>query len=384
LKYTGKLVTIFIPSFGDGGAEHMLINLSRGFAQKGLKVDFLIGTTKGPYISNLPSSVRVLELGNTNPDGIVGALVCYLKENRPEVLLCTKRGDREALLARDLAGVSTRIALRTGTTVTQRDKSKSFFKKWQTRRKMREAYSKADIVVAVSNGVAEDLTFITRLPPDKISVIPNPVVTPELVDLSRAPLDHPWFRQDSPPVILGAGGLRRAKDFPTLIEAFAKVRRHRPSRLMILGEGRQRDRLEKLAEKLGVREDFMLPGFVENPYAFMARAGLFVLSSLWEGSPNVLTEALAVGTPVVSTDCRSGPKEILQNGRFGPLVPVGKVDAMAKAMLETLRNPLDSRTLRSATSAYTLEKSAEQYISILGLREDTDNTDDNANETLSD
>jgi glycosyltransferase involved in cell wall biosynthesis len=349
-----------------------------------LKVDFLIGTTKGPYISNLPSSVRVLELGNTNPDGIVGALVCYLKENRPEVLLCTKRGDREALLARDLAGVSTRIALRTGTTVTQRDKSKSFFKKWQTRRKMREAYSKADIVVAVSNGVAEDLTFITRLPPDKISVIPNPVVTPELVDLSRAPLDHPWFRQDSPPVILGAGGLRRAKDFPTLIEAFAKVRRHRPSRLMILGEGRQRDRLEKLAEKLGVREDFMLPGFVENPYAFMARAGLFVLSSLWEGSPNVLTEALAVGTPVVSTDCRSGPKEILQNGRFGPLVPVGKVDAMAKAMLETLRNPLDSRTLRSATSAYTLEKSAEQYISILGLREDTDNTDDNANETLSD
>ncbi len=359
----------------------MLINLSRGFVLKGLKVDFLIGAAKGPYISTLPSSVRIVELSGTGSDRIVGAVVNYLKENRPDVLLCTKRGDREALLAREMAGVQTRIALRTGTTVTQRDRAKNVFKKWRTRRKMRKTYSQADIVVAVSHGVAKDLALITRLPPGKISVIPNPVVTPELMDLSKAPLDHPWFHQGSPPVILGAGGLRRAKDFPTLLKAFARMRRDQPSRLMILGEGRQRRRLERLAEKLRVKEDFMLPGFVENPYAYMARAGLFVLSSLWEGSPNVLTEALAVGTPVVSTDCESGPSEILQNGRFGPLVPVGQVDAMAHAMLETIRNPLDGRILRSATRAYSLEKSVEKYISVLGLGEVTDKTNGNANGT---
>lgn len=234
-------MAIFIPSFGDGGAERMLVNLSRGFVLKGFSVDFLISTARGPYISTLPSSIRIVELGSTRPAGIVGAVVNYLRENRPDMLLCTKRGDHQAMLSKEMAGTRTRIALRTGTTVKKRDRTKSVFKKWQTRRKMRKAYSKVDIVVAVSKGVVGDLAFIMRLPTDRISIIPNPVVTSELMEFSSAPLEHPWFHEGGSPIILGEGGLCRAKDFPTLIEAFAKVQQDHPFGLMILGEGRQRD-----------------------------------------------------------------------------------------------------------------------------------------------
>jgi glycosyltransferase involved in cell wall biosynthesis len=138
---------------------------------------------------------------------------------------------------------------------------------------------------------------------------------------------------------------------------------------MILGKGRGRGRLEALAEKLGIKEDLHLPGFVSNPYAYMAQSDVFVLSSLWEGSPNVLTEALAVGIPVVSTDCESGPRELLQDGRYGPLVPVGDAEALATAILKTLAKPLDSTVLQSAVEPYTIEASTNRYLDALGLKD---------------
>lgn len=342
----------------------MFVNLARGFVDFGQKVDFVMSEAKGPFISWLPAQVRVVELGTSHFLKILPGLVRYLRQERPAILLSGKRCDREAVRGRKLAGVPTRVILRVGTTVSQRAPTRTFLTAWKSYRAMRTLYPQADALIAVSKGVAEDVASITRIPLGTIHVLPNPVVTPELAALAQSPIDHPWLVTKGPPVILGVGGLRRQKDFPTLIRAFALVRETRPVRLVILGKGRKTPAFERLAEKLGVRQDVSFPGFVDNPYAYMARAGLLVLSSAWEGSPNVLVEALAVGTPVVSTDCRSGPRDILQDGRYGPLVPVGDAGAMAEAILQTLDNPLPKHTLRVAATPYAVHASTRRYLEV--------------------
>jgi glycosyltransferase involved in cell wall biosynthesis len=232
---------------------------------------------------------------------------------------------------------------------------------------MRTLFPQADGLIAVSRGVAADVSMIAGISGERIRVIPNPVVAPELPTLAGSAVAHPWFMTPGPPIILAAGAFRRSKDFPILIRAFARVRARRDLRLVILGKGRQKRKVEKLAEALGVREDLSLPGFVVNPYAYMAKASLLVLSSAWEGSPNVLVEALAVGTPVVATDCRSGPREILQDGRYGPLVPVGDVEALAAAMAATLDAPLPAEKLRVAAEPYRLHMSCRRYLEAFGM-----------------
>ena len=193
---------------------------------------------------------------------------------------------------------------------------------------MKLFYPPVERVVRVE-GVLADTARLTGLPHEAAAGDPQPVVTPRLGELAA----QRWSTRGLPttpvPLVLGARRLTEQKDFPTLVRAFAKLRRERPARLVILGEGRHRARLEALAAELGVAADVALPGFTPNPYAWMARADLFVLSSAWEGSPNVLTEALALGTPSVATDCPSGPREVLDGGRYGPLVPVGDAERWA-------------------------------------------------------
>jgi len=170
--------------------------------------------------------------------------------------------------------------------------------------------------------------------------------------------------------VLGVGELCERKDFATLIEAFSRLRQTVPSRLIILGEGRKRKELESLVERLNLQEAVDFPGFHANPYAFMSRASLFVLSSRCEGAPVVLMEALACGVPVVSTDCPSGPGEILQRGRLGPLVPVGNVSELADAMHGTLREPPAAELLRGGAEPYRVSRSADHYLHALGWTDD--------------
>lgn len=345
----------------------MLVNLCRGLVDLGQNVDFLVSTAGGPYLSLLPPQVRLVELKTWHHWRIPVCLARYLRQERPAVLLSAMRSEVEALRGRKLAAVPTRVFVRIETTLSQRDSQRNLFRRWRSRWRVRRLYPQADGLVAVSKGVAQDLAGVTSVALEKIHVVPNPVVTPELPDLAASPVDHPWFSTQEPPVILGAGGMRRSKDFPTLVRAFARLRQRRAVRLVILGEGRQKRRLEALAVRLGVVRDVAFPGFVTNPYAYMARAGLFVLSSAWEGSPNVLVEALAVGTPVVSTDCRSGPREILQDSRYGPLVPVGDVASMVEAMATTLDTPLPAEILKKAATPYTVQLSAQKYLQVLGV-----------------
>ena len=361
-----RKIAIFVSFSGSGGVERMVVNLSEGLVDRGFLVDLVLVKALSSHLDALSSKVNVVKLGSSHTMGSLPALVRYLRRQRPAALLAAKdRANQVAILARRLAGVETRIVVRMGTTASSALEGKSLFKHWLWYIPMRLLYPLADEIVAVSNGVATDLAKITGLPPMRIRVIANPVITQRLGMLAKEPLAHPWFIESKKPVILGAGRLTRQKDFPTLIKAFALMRTSYPCRLIILGGGKDRGVLEALATRLGVGDDFHMPGFVNNPYAFMSRASLFVLSSAWEGSPNVLTEALALGVPVVATDCPSGPGEILGGGLYGRLVPVGNEHALADAMLSTLVNPPDKTSLMNVVREYSVETSTRRYLETL-------------------
>ncbi len=359
-------IAIFVSFSGTGGVERMVVNLAKGLGGLGASIDMIPVRTESVHLEELPPSVRIIKFGSSHTLGCLPALIRYLRSEQPDALLAAKdRANTTAVLARRLAGTPTRLVLRMGTTVSAAMAGTHPLKKRVWYLRMRMLYPSADTVIAVSRGVAKDLERNAGLSPALLRVIPNPVITPKLLSMSEEPLDHPWFREDAVPVLLAVGRLTRQKDFPTLLRAFALVRKNRPCRIIILGEGRDRAALESLAKQLGIQDDLAMPGFMENPYAYMSKAALFVLSSRWEGSPNVLTEALALGIPVVSTDCPSGPEEILDHGRFGPLVPMGNPAALANAILTTLDAPLEKSLLKSAVRAYTVEESSKKYLKVL-------------------
>ncbi|HEX5512962.1 MAG TPA: glycosyltransferase, partial [Gammaproteobacteria bacterium] len=340
-----------------------------GLAAHGVKVDFLVQTRSGPFLDRLPESVRVVELGR-EPEQILQALAHFLQQERPAWLISAKlKDDQLAATARRLAKASTRLIFRVGNPLAHRLRSKSRnpLHRWLMARRLRRLYAQADAYIAVSQGIADDLTQDLRVPAEKIWVLPNPTVTSELFEAAQRHPGHPWLAVGQPPVILAVGGLRQQKDFPTLVRAFARLRRDRECRLIILGDGRQGTSLLKLAARLGVAEDVDLPGWVENPFAYMARAAVFVLSSRWEGICNVLIEAAALGTPVVATDCISGPREILQGGRFGRLTPVGDARAMAAAIEAVLADPPAAEHTRQAALPFHAQNSLRAYLDALDL-----------------
>ncbi len=357
-------ICFFLPSLYGGGAERVMVNLASGFANQDIKVDLVLAKAEGPYILQVPANVRVIDLKASRVFASLPGLVCYLRQERPNALLSAlDHANVIALLAKKLARVPTQMIVSvhsnpskvTANAQSLRDKLMPYW--------TRLFYPQADAVVAVSNGVAKDLIRVTGLPKEKIKVIYNSVITPKLFEKANEHLNHPWFVQNEPPVILSAGRLTIAKDFPTLIRAFALVRKQYPARLMILGEGEERPKLEELIRKLGIQKDVSLPGFVENPYKYMKRAAVFALSSQWEGLPTVLIEALAVGIPVISTDCESGPREILENGRFGKLVTVGDEKGLAKALISSLKEP--DWPPCEAWHSFSLESTLKEYMEIL-------------------
>ncbi len=364
-------IAVFVSFSGTGGVERMIVNLIRGFLELGQNVDLVMVRDESPHLLRLPSEVNLVRLGTEHTFMAMTALARYLRERRPAALLAAKdRAGRTAVLARRLARTDTRIVLRLGTNLSTAMADRSAFARWLRYRPIRSLYPQVDSIIAVSQGVAADTAAIARMPPEQIQVIRNPVITPELPEHAAQHCGHPWFQTGQPPVIVGAGRFQRQKDFPTLIRAFARLRAQRPCRLVILGDGGGLAKLEALIAELELAEDVDLPGFQPNPYPFLARADLFVLSSAWEGSPNVLTEAMALGTPVVSTDCPSGPRELLDGGRYGPLVAVGDAAALAGAMSETMDRHLSAEALKSAVVAYNQQESARKYLDALGVRID--------------
>jgi glycosyltransferase involved in cell wall biosynthesis len=373
LKRNKPKITLFMANLGGGGAERVMVNLAQGLVDLGYPVDFVLASATGPYVPLLPRKVRVIDLHKKRVLTSLPALVGYLRREKPAAIIS---GLDHANLIALWAGHPLRVLARSKTQVmvTVNIDYGAF---WQGKPPLKDRiildlvrrfYPWADVIVAASTGAAESMTRVGGVKKTRIQTIYNPVVTPELFAKVAAPLEHDWFGQNQPPVILGVGRLLPVKDFPTLIRAFARLREERSIRLMILGEGEERATLEALIAELRLQDDVLLPGFVDNPYAVMARAGVFALSSRSEALPTVLIEAMACGCPVVSTDCPSGPAEILQNGKYGALVPVGDDAALAAALRNALDSAPDKTQLQARVDDFSLEKITHAYLAALGLQ----------------
>lgn len=363
---TGRLA-LFLPDLRGGGAERVMLEVANAIASRGVAVDLLLVKAAGPYLRTLSPAVQVVDFGKARTTAAFIPLLRYLRRVRPAALLSTlDHVNVVALLARRLAGGPTRVVIREANMLSPvRAEAKSLRGRGMFAL-MHALYAGADAIITPSRGLAEDLRKNVRLPTSKVRIIYNPAVTPRLFELARTPLEHPWFVPGAPPVVVAAGRLIALKDFPTLLRAFAEVVRVRPARLLILGEGEERPKLEALARELDLGDRAALPGFVDNPFAFMARADAFVLSSRTEGLPNVLIQALALGTPVISTDCPSGPAEILAGGKYGTLVPVGDAPAMSEAILRALTAPPEPAD-PSRLEQFEVETVTEQYLQALGM-----------------
>ena len=385
-------------TLGGGGVERCLVTLAGCFAERGHRVDLVLTRPEGTLRSAVPSNVRIVPLpalprvvgrwlaARAQPSALgvlarpvllplrpspmlkhLHGLVGYLKREKPDALLgamSINYANLAAIWARRLSGVSTRVVL-TQPTILSRYAQERMWRKRHLPDLARHYFGDADERIAVSQDVASDLAQVTGLASSQIQVIPNPVVTAEIRAKAKAEPDHSFFSPGSPPVVLAAGRLHPEKDFATLLRAVAKVRENRPVRLIVLGEGAERDRLEALAQTLGLDGDLSMPGFEANPFAYMRQAAVFVSTSVSEGFGNAIVEALACGCPVVSTRCPGGPSEILDGGRYGRLVEVGDVGALAAAIEETLENPPSRDGLRERGLLFSAERSADRYLEVL-------------------
>jgi glycosyltransferase involved in cell wall biosynthesis len=353
---------------GPGGISHVMRNLMHAMVDEGVSVDLLLDDPRIPEVSRLSGKIRVVPLLGSNPLLKMPSLIRYFKTQSPAVMLCNREpANRAAILARPFGCESTRIVVRVGMTLSMALGRRGPVKRWLRKSAIVACYRRADAIIANSDGVARDISAVTGIPLASIHVIHNPTVCREMFFEAQEPLNHPWFEPGNPPIVLGVGRLARQKDFPTLLKAFAQLRSKRSCRLILLGEGKEREHLVSLAGDLGIRQDVELAGHVSNPFPFMKQAALFVLSSAWEGSPNALIQAMALGVPVVATDCWSGPRDILKDGRFGPLVPVGDADALAEAMARTFNHPLPGQTLRNAVELYRADRCVKDYLRVMGL-----------------
>jgi glycosyltransferase involved in cell wall biosynthesis len=365
-------VAVSLPTLAAGGAETVMLRIAGGIAARAIATDLVLARAEGQLRDRVPAGVRAIDLGARRPlvIGKTIGLARYLARVRPGVLVSALDVVNAAAVARALSRAPTRLILSIHTNLTEQFADKPDLGIARVRRTLvRALYDRADAIVAVSQGVADDAARIAGLDPQRVTVIPNPIVTPELALRAQEPVSHRFF-DDSTPVVLGVGRLVRQKDFATLLRAFHAVRKRHDARLVILGpadprESRTAADLRALASELGVDDDVDFPGWVPNPAAYMARADVLALSSIYEGFGNVIAEALAVGTPVVATDCPSGPAEILDHGRYGRLVPVGDHEALGAAILGTLAARREPAALRARAARYRTEQIVDEYLAVL-------------------
>ncbi|EAZ92278.1 glycosyltransferase [Crocosphaera chwakensis] len=362
-------VSIYLPQFYNGGIEKVMMNLAESLIEKGIEIDFVVNNIGFDLVASAcPPEARIIELKPPNFISRLPKLIEYLNREKPTVLLSACHYTNEiAIVAKYFLKRQTRIIVSVHTAISLESSNYSFLSsRGLVPLAIKLLYRWADGIVTVSEGVKKDIINITNLSSKKMTTIYNPVITPQIFDKAKEPLNHPWFQADEPPVILTAGRLEEQKNYSMLIQAFAQVKKKVNARLVILGEGSQRSALTSLISELGLQNDILMPGFIKNPYPYIARAKVLVLSSNWEDLGNVLVEAMALGTPVISTDCPYGPSEILQQGRYGEFIPMNNLEAMIQAMLRVLHGNqkyVDSEWLKQ----FTIEESVQNYMAVLGI-----------------
>ena len=359
-------LALFVSFSGTGGVERVTLNLLEGLSHFPVRVDLLTVVARRGQAPEVDwPNVRVVPFKTRHSQLAIPELVRYLRHEKPDVLMVAKdRAVRASIVAHACSGVATRLVGQLHMNMQGYLLGKPFYERWPRTLPMRLLFPRLDLIVGVSEGVRRDTLELTGMPDDRVIAIKNPVITPEMDAQGRAPCPHPWL-EESVPVVVAAGRLTPEKDFPTLLRAFRRVLDQRPVRLLLLGEGPLEQELKSMMRTLQLESFVDLVGFQSNPFAFMSRARLFAMTSAWEGSGNVLVEALSFGVPSVSTDCPYGPRETLMDGLYGPLVPVGDHEALARAMLETLDQPLPSERLKEAVEDFKIETSAYHYLKAL-------------------
>ncbi len=352
-------IALMVSGFDDGGVERTMSNLASGLATLGAQVDLLCGTPDHPYVKGLAPEVGLVPLRDAKQ-----SMVDYLRSARPDLMMTGKRvDDRAALSIRRRLGLPTRLVVTVGTPLSVSVAAKRFnpLRVFRETRRIRADYRSVDGIAAVSEAVAEDLRHrfgVTEVP---LRVLPNPIVPADLAARAAMPCPHPWLAPGQPPVILAIGGLRKVKDFATLLRAFARLSARFDARLLVLGEGKERPRLAALTDRLGITARVDLYGFVDDPFPYLARARLLALSSRREGLSNVLIEAMALGTSVAATDCPGGVRGLLDQGRLGPLTPVGDAAALAASMTRLMQQPTDPDALKRAAAPFGVVAAAGRY-----------------------
>jgi len=334
-------ITLFMPSLEGGGAEHIFVVLANAMVEQYQSVTMLLANATGPFLRQLDPRVQVVNLRQNRILFAFLSLIKYLRKNRPNILIAgMEHTNLTVILANLLTGkrakvIATIHCVTTLKLLPQKTmKSKIIFKC------IRHFYPRADKVITVSRGVAEDISKFIDLDDNKLQVIYNPINFKRLSTLSESSVNYKWFADDNKvPVILAVGRLVEVKNTALLIKAFDEVRKKRDVRLLIIGEGEEHTALGALIEERGINDLVDMPGFIENPYPYMAKCKLFVLTSLHEAFSIALLEALYLSPQVISTDCFCGPREILAGGRYGTLVPVDDVEALANAIVSGLDNP---------------------------------------------
>lgn len=355
--------TFLLPNLNGGGAERVVIQIANSFSNLGFPVDLVLLQKKGVLLSEVSSPVNIVDLDCSNMYLGLPKMVFYLKKVKPDVLFATLEfTSLISLLAQKISRVKTRVVIRVAVAVSQHKRSR--FKKIIERKMISFMYPWAHKIIAVSRDTKRDLIEFTHLSAEKIKTIYNPVVSQEMLEKANLTPSHEYYQIGQPPIILGVGRLTRQKDFATLIRAFDIVHKQIPARLLILGEGDDRAELEALIHSLNLEGEVDLPGYEINPYTYMKNSAVFVLSSRWEGLPNALIQSLACGCPVVSTNCPTGPMEILDGGKYGHLVPVGDAGALAQAILQSLRG--DHRKPPDEwLEQFRVEPVIQQYLEIM-------------------
>ena len=364
-----KYISILLPNLRGGGAERVAVNLANSFAQRGFAVEMVLLSAIGEFLADLLPGIRVVDLKVNWLRSALLPLARYLRQSWLAILLaCMWPLTVVALWARTLAFVPTRLVVAEHSTWSRDKMASTSWGCWKVANTMHYAFPDADGIVIVSNGAADDLAHFANLDRKAITVIFNPVVG-EAKPPAQTPLAPAGCWTGLHRKVLAVGTLKTIKDYGTLLKAFARLRHRVDARLLILGEGNCRAALEAQARQLGIETSVFMPGFVKDTSSYYQQADLHVLSSTGEGLPTVIIEALAAGTPVVSTDCPSGPREILCDGQFGRLVSVGDAVALAAAMAESLATTHDTAALKVRAQDFSIDKAVDRYEELLYPRQ---------------
>ncbi len=365
-------IALFHPCLIHGGIQRVFVDLALGFLERGLAVDIVQATSEGEFRDQVPVGARLVDLNASRALTSIIRLARYLRRERPDAVISGAiQTNLAAVLARAIARVPSRLVLTEHNIVSAIARDAPMLRTRVSPFFVRKLYPWADEIVTISEGSAEDLAVILGIPKNRIHVIYNPVIGDQLWKRAAEPLADDLFFADRRPVVLAVGRLHYHKDFSTLLRAFAEVRNKVNARLLFLGDGEERAALTSLANNLGIASDVSFKGNVSNPLPYMKHAAVLALSSTVESFGLVLVEALAMGLPIVATDCPTGPREILRGGAYGTLVPVGDSSAFAEALVHVLQLPRRPAVPDEAFERFQHDRAVESYLALLGIPTET-------------